>query len=141
MTRLRRRGRGLERAFGRGFGIPEALVALVIAGGAIAAFYNAVATGSMLDRRSDARAAAALEAYLLLDGFGTRFPLREGLDERGRTRGLDWRITVSSAPPAGAEGGLLADEDLLHIRIGVHETAAPERAFLLHAVRSRNAGP
>ncbi|MEL6480728.1 MAG: hypothetical protein AAFQ75_04695, partial [Pseudomonadota bacterium] len=88
-----------RRQLGRGFGLPEALVAMLIAALITAAFYDSVSTGSLLRRTTDTRAALALEAYLLLDTVGDTLPIRSGFDRRGERDGLSWRILITETPP------------------------------------------
>jgi len=127
-----------RRGLSRGFGLAEALVALLIAGGVLAAFYDAVSVGTTLRNTLDRRSQLALEAFALLDTFEDERPLRPGLDERGRTNGLDWRVTVTTdAPqgflaPAGSTPGAL-----LHVYVSVAPPDRPDLAFRLHALRYR----
>ncbi|MEM7497495.1 MAG: hypothetical protein AAF371_05820 [Pseudomonadota bacterium] len=121
----------------RGFGIPEALVAMLIAAGITAAFYDTVSTGSLLRRTTETRAALALQAYLLLDAVGGEFPLRQGLDRRGERDGLAWRIIVTDSAPMGATATLLDDPALLHIYVSVAPADGRALPYELHAARYR----
>ncbi|MEM9148336.1 MAG: hypothetical protein AAGC57_19395 [Pseudomonadota bacterium] len=122
----------------RGFGLAEALVALLIAGGTLVAFYDAVSVGTTLQSSADRRAQMALEAFLLLDTVGVERPLRAGFEGRGRRGGYDWRVLVSGSAPEGFSGPGGGDaETLLHIYVRVEPVGKPELAYLLHALRYR----
>ncbi|MEL6575465.1 MAG: hypothetical protein AAFQ81_06190 [Pseudomonadota bacterium] len=126
-----------RRRLGRGFGLPEALVAMLIAALITAAFYDSVSTGSLLRRNTDTRAALALEAYLLLDTVGDTLPIRSGFDRRGERDGLSWRILITETPPEGSAATALDDRTLLHIYIAVAPADGRAPPFELHAARYR----
>lgn len=112
-------------------------MAMLIAAGAVATFYNTVSTGTLLRRSTETRATLALEAFLLLDRVGAGLPLREGLDQRGRANGLEWRVLVTGQAPQGA-GLSLADPGLLHVYVSVFPPGRPDLAYELHAARYRD---
>ncbi|MEM8758830.1 MAG: hypothetical protein AAGE83_00710 [Pseudomonadota bacterium] len=126
-----------RRRLARGFGIPEALVAMLIAGGITAVFYETVSTGSLLRRTTETRAALALQAFLILDRVGQEIPLRSGLDQRGRTDGMIWRVVVTDSAPVGSVATPLADPSLLHVYVSVSLADGDAPTFEFHAARYR----
>lgn len=127
----RRRGRG-----SRGFGLAEALVALVIAGGVLTAFYDAVSVGTALRSTVDRRAAQALQAYLLLDRLDREPALLNGFAERRSADGLSWDIRVTDQPPVGfLRPAALESGVLLHVHIAVAPVGRDDLVYRLHALR------
>lgn len=100
----------------RGFSLVEALVALVIAGGVVTAYYGAMASSLDLARRSEASAEAAVIAGALLDQIGHEIPLDPGGYEGRTVAGFGWRLRITVG--AGIDA-VTASEDLRRIEIDI----------------------
>jgi hypothetical protein len=100
-----RSGTRARRARQHGFGLAEALVSLAIAGGVVAAYYDAIATTLALERRSKAHAAAAVVAHALLDRIGDDIALEAGVLEGRATSGFTWRLQMTEGATVEAAAG------------------------------------
>ncbi len=113
-----------------GLSLVEAVVALAVAATAVASFYDALTSGALLSRRAEARAEAALAAFLVLDRAGIDLPLIPGAQEQGRLRGLDWRYRVIDAA-ARIDGLALSPGEVLLVEVTVARAGEPYRLLAL----------
>jgi general secretion pathway protein I len=130
-VRLRRRAKG--------FTLIESLVALVIAAGVLAAFYQASASALQLRQRGDEMGRAALLAQSLVARLGAGTPIAAGLSE-GRDDGFGWSILIR---PAGEvilldqAGRQLSPgtENLLHVRVAIARDDANQPLRVIETYR------
>lgn len=120
----------------RGFTLIETLVALAIAAIVMNGFYQALSTGSLLDRRADLQAEKVFVATNVLDQVGVDIPLRLGTLQTGTTRGLDWELVISATPARDQQLGPIYANELVFVSVEVtdpnDEAADP---VVLRAIR------
>jgi prepilin-type N-terminal cleavage/methylation domain-containing protein len=108
----------------RGFSLIEAVIALAIAGVVLTAFYDTIATGLMLDRRSREKAAAQLLATDLLDRIGHEIQLVPGI-RVGETRdGFRWTMAIEPDPFVIADGRQIATNRMMRVVLRIDSRAA-----------------
>lgn len=108
----------------RGFSLIEAVIALAIAGVVLNAFYETIATGLMLDRRSREKAAAQLLSTDLLDRIGHEIQLVPGI-RTGETRdGFRWTMAIEPDPYVIVDGRQIATSRLMRIVLRIDSRVA-----------------
>ncbi|MEO1563236.1 MAG: prepilin-type N-terminal cleavage/methylation domain-containing protein [Pseudomonadota bacterium] len=105
----------------KGFSLLEALVSLGIAGMVLGGFYEALSTGSRLEKRADDQASQVLVATQILDRMGVDFPLRTGFSDNGQINGFDWEVVVGEVPPPDMEIGPILPGELLFVAVTVSD--------------------
>ncbi len=120
-----------------GFSLVEALVALLIAAGALGGFYNAISTGAKLEQRAEQQANLTVIATQLMDQVGVDLPLRDGLRETGRTEAVTWDLAVTSNPQRDMELAAFEAGALLFVIVTVTSTAQDQTSLTLRSIRYR----
>lgn len=110
----------LERRL-RGFSLLEALVSLAIAGMVLGGFYEALSTGSRLEKRANDQVSQVLIATTVLDRVGVDIPLRSGFSDNGLLNGFDWAVQVGDVPPGDMELGPILPGELLFVAVTVFD--------------------
>ena len=118
-----------------GFTLIETLVALAIAGLVLGGFYNALSTGSLLDRRAGDQAARVLLAATVLDRVGVDIPLRIGTVENGTEGALGWTLTIGETPPPDMQLGPVFAGELIFLSVSVADRDGDAAPVVLRAIR------
>ncbi|MEM0976828.1 MAG: prepilin-type N-terminal cleavage/methylation domain-containing protein [Pseudomonadota bacterium] len=105
----------------RGFSLLEALVSLAIAGMVLGGFYEALSTGSRLEKRANDQVSQVLIATTVLDRVGVDIPLRSGFSDNGLLNGFDWAVQVGDVPPGDMELGPILPGELLFVAVTVFD--------------------
>jgi prepilin-type N-terminal cleavage/methylation domain-containing protein len=80
----------------KGFSLIETLVALAIASGVLAAFYQSTAGVLALNERGRQQADLMLVSEAVINKIGTEIALVAGIRD-GRQAGFDWRVEIQPA--------------------------------------------
>lgn len=127
--------RKTARRHAAGFTLIETLVALAIAGLVLGGFYNALSTGSLLDRRASDQAARVLLAATVLDRVGVDIPLRIGTVETGTEGALAWELVVSDTPASDMQLGPIFPNELIFVSVSVVDRMGDTPPVVLRAIR------
>lgn len=119
----------------RGFTLVETLVALAIAALVLGGFYNALSTGSLLDRRANDQAARVLLAATVLDRVGVDIPLRIGTVENGTEGGLAWQLAIGDTPTPDMQLGPIFEGELIFVSVSVVDRDGDTPPVVLRAIR------
>jgi prepilin-type N-terminal cleavage/methylation domain-containing protein len=118
-----------------GFTLVETLVALAIAGLVLGGFYNALSTGSLLDRRASDQAARVLLAATVLDRVGVDIPLRVGTVENGTEGTLAWELAIADTPAPDMQLGPTFAGELIFVSVSVVDRDGDTPPVTLRAIR------
>jgi prepilin-type N-terminal cleavage/methylation domain-containing protein len=118
-----------------GFTLVETLVALAIAGLVLGGFYNALSTGSLLDRRASDQAARVLLAATVLDRVGVDIPLRVGTVENGTDGALTWELAIGDTPAPDMQLGPTFEGELIFVSVSVVDREGDAPPVVLRAIR------
>jgi prepilin-type N-terminal cleavage/methylation domain-containing protein len=118
-----------------GFTLIETLVALAIAGLVLSGFYNALSTGSLLDRRANDQAARVLLAATVLDRVGVDIPLRIGTVQNGTEGTLAWELVIGNTPSSDMQLGPTFSQELIFVSVSVVDRSGNTPPVVLRAIR------
>lgn len=118
-----------------GFTLIETLVALAIAAVVLNAFYTALSTGGLLDRRASKQADKVLVAMTVMDRIGVDIPLRLGTVENGRINGLDWELIIGQTPPSDMQLGPIYPGELIFLSVRVQERGDQAEPVVIRGIR------
>ena len=125
----------------RGFSLVEALVALVIASGALIGFYQSISIGFNLRDRIDSELASELLAVRILDRVGVEFPLHRSYEQSGLDGNLVWTLEISPNPPQGLAVPRLVGSNLRYITITTNIEESDTQVSRLVAIRHLGLAP
>jgi len=125
----------MRRRCEHGFSLVESLVALAIAAVVMAGFYNALATGALLERRADAQAEKILLATTILDTVGIDIPLRRGATENGVRDDLTWELRMSGTPTEDMQLGAVYPNELIFVSVAVSDPTEATEPVVMRAIR------
>jgi len=125
----------MRRRCEHGFSLVESLVALAIAAVVMAGFYNALATGALLERRADAQAEKILLATTILDTVGIDIPLRRGTTENGVRDDLTWELRMSGTPTEDMQLGAVYPNELIFVSVAVSDPTEATEPVVMRAIR------
>ncbi len=120
----------------RGFTLIETLVALGVAALVLGGFYQALSTGSLLDRRAADQAARVLLAVTVLDRVGADVPLRPGTVDTGTEGRLAWELVIGETPAPDMRLGPIFPGELIFVSVSVTDPEETDAApVVLRAIR------
>jgi len=118
----------------RGFSLLESLVSLAIAGIVLGGFYEALSTGSKLEKRASVQAGQVFVANMILDRVGVDMPLRVGFSDNGNFDEHLWSVVVGEVPPPDVQIGPIFQGELLFVAVTVDHPDA-NGPVVLRAIR------
>ncbi len=119
----------------KGFTLIEALVALAVATLSVVGFYQALSQGAFMEQRAGWQAEQMLVATQVLDRVGVDIPVRNGLQDNGNSRGLDWTLTIADTGTADMALGPVRGGELLYIYVSVAAVQPEGNPLVLRGIR------